>query len=78
LERSNKPLQSFTPPWSRIPSLCELTAAAGIDFDEFIQAIENQKSIEEMAQQFQVKTQTIESLQDYFERYGLSSVIGGD
>lgn len=78
MEKSNKPLQSFTPPWSRIQSLSELTAEAGIDYDAFLKAIQEQKTAEEMAREFDVQLKTIQSLQDYFEHYGLSSVMGGD
>lgn len=68
----------FTPPWSRIQALNEMTAEAGIDFDEFILAIEQGQSVEEMTDKFKVSSSTIESLQQHFYRYGISSVIGGD
>lgn len=66
------------PPWSRIQGLNEMTEEAGIDFDQFIESIKNQASIEEMSEQFQVSPGTIENLQEHFFRYGLGSVQGGD
>ncbi len=66
------------PPWSRVQALNEMTGEAGIDFDQFIEAIKNQASIAEMSEQFQVSQETIESLQEHFLRYGIGSVQGGD
>lgn len=66
------------PPWSRIPSLVEMTADAGIDYDDFIECIKQNQSVEQMANHFRVHTTTVESLQDHFFKYGISSVIGGD
>jgi len=70
--------KSFTPPWSRIQSLGEMTTAAGINFDEFIQCIKEGHEVIEMAQRFQVSPATIDSLQQHFFKYGIASVIGGD
>ncbi|MGI5880711.1 MAG: helix-turn-helix domain-containing protein [Syntrophomonadaceae bacterium] len=66
------------PPWSRIPSLVEMTADAGIDFDAFIAAIEENRSLESMATEFGISVKTAEHLQEHFFHYGISSVIGGD
>ncbi|NLT20396.1 MAG: helix-turn-helix domain-containing protein [Syntrophomonadaceae bacterium] len=66
------------PPWSRIPSLVEMTADAGIDFDAFIAAIEKNHSLESMAKEFGISVKTVKNLQDHFFHYGISSVIGGD
>lgn len=71
-------LSGSFPPWSRIPSLAEMTWEAGIDFDCFIECIKEGRSIEQMAEQFKVSPVTIEALQDHFFRYGISSVMGGD
>lgn len=71
-------IQGSFPPWSRIPSLAEMTSEAGINFDCFIKSIKEGQTSEQMAEQFQVSRNTIESLQDHFFRYGISSVIGGD
>jgi hypothetical protein len=62
------------PPWSRIQGLNEMTAEAGVDFDQFIESITTRRSISDMAVRFQVSPATIESLQDHFYRYGIGSV----
>jgi hypothetical protein len=74
----NKTIPGSFPPWSRIPSLAEMTSEAGIDFDCFVQCIKENRPIEQMAEQFKVSRITIESLQDHFIKYGISSVMGGD
>ncbi|HZJ84432.1 MAG TPA: helix-turn-helix domain-containing protein [Syntrophomonadaceae bacterium] len=66
------------PPWSRIVSLSEMTREAGIDFDEFIEAIKNDLSVEEMSRKFEISTTTIKQLREHFFHYGISSVMGGD
>jgi len=66
------------PPWSRIPSLKEMTEEAGIDFEQFIDSIEAGCSTKEIARRFGVSEPTIESLKEHFLKYGISSVIGGD
>ncbi len=66
------------PPWSRIPSLNEMTRDAGVDFDEFIACIKDDVSIQEMSQKFKVSESTINLLKEHFIHYGISSVIGGD
>ncbi|MEN6462962.1 MAG: helix-turn-helix domain-containing protein [Syntrophomonas sp.] len=74
----DKRIKGSFPPWSRIPSLAEMTSEAGINFDCFVQCIKEDLSIEQMADKFKVSHTTIESLQDHFLRYGISSVMGGD
>jgi len=66
------------PPWSRIPSIVEMTAEAGIDCDQFIACIKQGLSEAEMARRFGVKEETITSLARHFWQYGVGSVIGGD
>ncbi|MGI6452059.1 MAG: helix-turn-helix domain-containing protein [Syntrophomonadaceae bacterium] len=66
------------PPWSRIPALQEMTREAGVDFEQFINLIQKQESVESMAAKLGVSEDTITSLQNHFFRYGLSSVCGGD
>lgn len=66
------------PPWSRVPSLVEMTTEAGIDYDHFIACIKDGLSEREMAVRFGVSDATIISLCDHFWHYGISSVIGGD
>ncbi|NLJ72955.1 MAG: helix-turn-helix domain-containing protein [Syntrophomonadaceae bacterium] len=70
--------EKIYPPWSRTESLPEMTAEAGVDFDDFIAAIKNDLSIEEMSEKFEVSQPTISQLKEHFYRYGISSVIGGD
>lgn len=69
---------SRTPPWSAGESLTEMTAAAGIDFDEFVACMREDYSMDELVQRFNVSEATIKCLQDQFITRGISSVIGGD
>lgn len=69
---------NITPPWSVGESLPEMTAAAGIDYDEFIACMQGNDSADELAQQFQVSAETIKCLQEQFITHGISSVAGGD
>lgn len=74
----NDPDKGSFPPWSRIPSLQEMTAEIGVDHDVFIHLIEKGETIEAIAKQMEISEKTVESLYDHFMRYGISSVIGGD
>ncbi|MGQ9558694.1 MAG: helix-turn-helix domain-containing protein [Desulfurispora sp.] len=65
-------------PWSTQPSLKCKSAEAGVDFDRFIAALKEQRSDQEMAQEFAVSEKTIASLREHFERYGLGSIMGQD
>lgn len=66
------------PPWSRIQSLNEMTADAGIDFDQFIKSLAEGQSTAEMAELFGVSEAAVISLNEHFIKYGISSVMGGD
>lgn len=77
-EKSDNKNKGSFPPWSRIPSLQEMTAEAGIDHDRFLDSIQKGQSLQEMAEQFQASEATIKSLYEHFIHYGISSVIGGD
>lgn len=66
------------PPWSRTVSLPEMLKEAGIDYDEFIEAIKNDVSPAEIAKKLKVSEDTVIQMTEYFYRYGISSVIGGD
>jgi hypothetical protein len=66
------------PPWSRIPSLEEMSREAGIDFDELITAFKQDLSVALMAQRFEVSEETVASLLEHFQHYGVASVMGGD
>lgn len=74
----DEPDKGSFPPWSRIPSLIEMTAEIGVDHDMFIHLIEKGATIEAIANQMGISEKTVESLYDHFMRYGISSVIGGD
>lgn len=74
----NEGFKGSFPPWSRIPSLKEMTEETGIDFDKFIDCIKENMSTLEMAGMFNVSGQTIENLKEHFYKYGISSVMGGD
>ncbi len=67
-----------TPPWSAGESLPEMTAAAGIDYDEFIACMREDMRPDELVQRFQVSEATIKCLQEHFITHGISSVVGGD
>ena len=70
--------RTFTPPWSRIESLSEMTAEAGIDFDSFVSDIKNEVDIKVMSEKYKVSEKTLENLIQHFFHYGISSVLGGD
>ncbi|MDD3269627.1 MAG: helix-turn-helix domain-containing protein [Syntrophomonadaceae bacterium] len=70
--------QGSFPPWSRTVSLNEMTAEAGIDFDQFISSIEQGLSNREMAERFNLSEAGVQSLTEHFFQYGIGSVIGGD
>ncbi|MDD2585197.1 MAG: helix-turn-helix domain-containing protein [Syntrophomonadaceae bacterium] len=74
----NEGFKGSFPPWSRIPSLKEMTEETGIDFDKFVDCIKEGVSTVEMASMFDVSSQTIENLRGHFYKYGISSVMGGD
>lgn len=66
------------PPWSRIPSLEEMSQEAGVDFDDLIAAFKQDWSVADMAKRFAVSEETMASLLDHFQHYGVASVMGGD
>lgn len=66
------------PPWSRMPSLEEMSQEAGIDFDELISAFKQDITVPAMARRFEVSEETVASLFEHFKHYGVSSVMGGD
>lgn len=70
--------QGSFPPWSRIPSLKEMTAEAGIDYDRFIYYLQQDYTTGQMAESLQVSEKTVMSLKEHFFKYGISSVMGGD
>ncbi|MBO8158322.1 helix-turn-helix domain-containing protein [Thermosyntropha sp.] len=76
MENSDK-IGSF-PPWSRIDDLAKMTEEVGIDFDQFIQCLKENKNTEEMAFKFKVSENTIDILKEHFYHYGVNSTMGGD
>ncbi|HHU85297.1 MAG: helix-turn-helix domain-containing protein [Pelotomaculaceae bacterium] len=65
-------------PWSSEPSLKEMTAEVGVDFDRFIEGIKDDKNDSEMAQEFNVSEELIYHLKDHFYTHGVHSVVGQD
>ena len=70
--------QGSCPPWSRIPSLSEMSAAAGVDFDQLLAGIKQGESTGALAAKFGISEETMADLVNHFWHYGISSVIGGD
>ncbi|HWP97032.1 MAG TPA: helix-turn-helix domain-containing protein [Syntrophomonadaceae bacterium] len=70
--------QGSFPPWSRIPSLQEMSQEAGVDFNQLIQSFQEGLSPKDLAVRFGVSENTMACLQDHFQHYGISSVMGGD
>lgn len=66
------------PPFSRIPSLEEMSREAGIDFDQLIQAFKEDLNVAALARRFDVDEETAACLRDHFQHYGVASVMGGD
>lgn len=65
-------------PWSRIPSLQEMTGELGIDFDEFIAMLKETDDARTLASRFGISEELAGNLVDHFYRYGVSSVMEGD
>lgn len=65
-------------PWSAEPSLKQKTEDVGIDFDQFIGGLAQNRSDMEMAAEFKVSSKTISHLREHFERYGIHSIMGQD
>lgn len=77
--REDIPLYSgATPsaPWGMEPSLEAMCEEAGVDFEQFLDSVKQNKSDTDMADAFGVKELTIFSLRDHFERHGIDSVAG--
>ncbi len=66
------------PPWSRIPSLKEMSWEAGVDYDELLHCIKDSWSRREIADKFHISEETADCLCEHFRNYGISSVMGGD
>lgn len=73
---NNVPLSRV--PWSKEPSLKQMTEEVGVDFDRFIADLKEQKTDLEMAEEFAVTEKLISHLRERFYTHGLDSVEGQD
>ncbi|MDD3654196.1 MAG: helix-turn-helix domain-containing protein [Desulfotomaculaceae bacterium] len=65
-------------PWSREPSLKEMTREVGIDFDRFIDALKEDKTAAEIAGEFDVSEKLVSHLREHFFTHGVGSIEGMD
>lgn len=65
-------------PWSREPSLKFMCEEVGVNMDNLIKGIENNKSDTEMAKEFGVPQKTVQYLKKRFMTHGLQSIEGQD
>ncbi|MGB4504124.1 MAG: helix-turn-helix domain-containing protein [Syntrophaceticus sp.] len=60
------------------PSLKAMVEDVGIDFDTFLDQLEDGKTDEEIAAKTGVSSKVIRHFREHFEKYGIDSVIGQD
>ncbi|WP_366924557.1 hypothetical protein MFMK1_001538 [Metallumcola ferriviriculae] len=83
-EGNRHPSDDFStlgPPWDLQPSLKEKAEEIGVDVDQLIDGFKQNKSDQEIAQEFGVTAKAINYLRDDFEKFGLHSmqgISGGD
>lgn len=77
MERNDR-FQLSHVPWSREPGLKEMTREVGIDFDRFIDAIKEDKTNVEMAEEFDVSEKLVDHLREHFFTHGVGSIEGRD
>ncbi|MFZ5945326.1 MAG: hypothetical protein ACOYVD_14570 [Bacillota bacterium] len=65
-------------PWSREPSLKFMCDEVGVNMDNLISGIEQNKSDTEMAKELGVSAKTVKALAEQFMTHGLQSVEGQD
>ncbi|MCL4441059.1 MAG: helix-turn-helix domain-containing protein [Firmicutes bacterium] len=65
-------------PWSTEPSLETKANEVGVNFDALIDGIKNNRSDEEMAEEFGVKPKCIGYLKEHFWTRGIGSIMGQD
>lgn len=65
-------------PWSTEPSLETKANEVGVNFDNLIEGIKNNKTDEEMAEEFGVTPKCIGHLRDHFWTHGIGSIMGQD
>ncbi len=62
------------PPWGLEPSMKSACKQAGVDYDSFINVLEQNISDEEMAEELDIKEETIKNLKDRF--YKMEAIDG--
>lgn len=65
-------------PWSTEPSLEAKANEVGVNFDSLIEGIKNNRTDEEMAQEFGVTPKCIRHLREHFWSHGIGSIMGQD
>jgi len=65
-------------PWSREPSLKFMCEEVGVNMDNLIAGIEQNKSDAEMAKELGVSKKTVQALKEQFMTHGLQSIEGQD
>lgn len=65
-------------PWGLEPSLEARCEEVGIDFDDFIEGLKNNKTDAELSSQFDVTETTISSLREFFVHNGIDTTVGQD
>ncbi len=65
-------------PWSREPSLKFMCNEVGVNEDQLIQGISQNKSDKEMAEEMGVPERTIQGLRKRFMTHGIASIEGQD
>jgi hypothetical protein len=70
------PGETPSAPWGMEPSLEAMCEEAGVDFDNFLDFMKNNRSDQEVADELGVQQLTISSLRRHFESHGIDSVAG--
>ncbi|MDK2822230.1 MAG: hypothetical protein PWQ67_56 [Clostridia bacterium] len=65
-------------PWSREDSLKFMCEEVGVNMDNLIAGIEQNKSDTEMAKELGVSEKTVQGLREHFMTHGLGSIEGQD
>lgn len=67
------------PPWGVQPSMHFVCDEAGIDYQQFVEGLQQNKSDQEMAEEFKVKSEVIKNLKNRFYRVeGITGNYGQD
>lgn len=65
-------------PWSTEPSLKSMAKEAGVDYDQLMAGIKENKSDAEIANELAVSEKLIAHLKEHFYTHGLHSIMGQD